>query len=693
MTPENAALAIRELRKEYLVGGEALPVLKGIQIVVPRGDYVAIMGPSGSGKSTFLNLLGCLDQATSGEFILGGENVAELDDDRLAEIRARNIGFVFQSYNLIPSLTVLENIQAPLFYCKHITDEDRARSIQLAKRVGLEERLDHRPPQLSGGQQQRAGIARILINNPQFILADEPTGNLDSVTTVEILNLLDELNAEGKTIVMVTHEEEVAQRARRIVRLRDGVVQSDVRHREVEPANKKAMEVVEPQITFRDRFDTAMKQFLRPWLLGVKSLYLHPMRSMLTVLGIFIGVASVIWLLAIGEGISAKAQEEINRLGPTNIIVNSIQPPSDPKNPMNRLYGVTQLEIDGMLATVPTIVKAVPYQQSARAQLRFGGRMVERRLRGVTTGYLGISHLETKKGSFMTDLHLSGEEKVCVLGSIVAKELFPYEEPIGKSVHITTFDVSDYYRVVGIVAPTGKTPEETATDPDAQTLFVPITTYWRNISDYFSRDDKGDPTVAAVTFQIRSQDDVMETAKLLRQRFDELHVKEDFQVTVPLELLQRAKNTRIMFIAMLGLVAAISLVVGGIGIMNIMLATVTERTREIGIRRALGAKRRDITRQFLVETVVLSVVGGLVGIIAGFLATPAIVALRGFLNHTVPDMMAAAPDSIQTLVPIVVPWSIPLAFGISVVVGMAFGLYPANRAASMNPIEALRHVN
>jgi putative ABC transport system ATP-binding protein len=227
----NYAVRIDDLCKFYYLGGETVQALAGVSLEVPQGDYVAIMGPSGSGKSTLLNLLGCLDRPTRGRFFLGDVDVAQLNDDDLSEIRASRIGFVFQSYNLIPQLTVLENIEVPLYYRGQITPEDRQRCQDLAVLVGLGKRLDHRPTQLSGGQQQRAGIARSLVNNPYFILADEPTGNLDSVTTSEILQLLDDLNDAGKTIIIVTHEEDVAQRSRRIVRLRDGLVQSDERTR------------------------------------------------------------------------------------------------------------------------------------------------------------------------------------------------------------------------------------------------------------------------------------------------------------------------------------------------------------------------------------------------------------------------------------------------------------------------------
>jgi putative ABC transport system ATP-binding protein len=223
------AASIRDLRKDYVLSGETVHALRGVSFDVPEGDYISIMGPSGSGKSTLLNLLGCLDRPTAGSFLLGGEDVARMSDDALSETRATRIGFVFQSYNLLPALTVVENIEMPLFYAGQINAETRERCVDLAKLVGLGTRLDHRPSQLSGGQQQRVAIARSLVNNPRFMLADEPTGNLDTATTEEILELLASLNAEGRTIIMVTHETDVAAHTARTIMLRDGIIQYDER--------------------------------------------------------------------------------------------------------------------------------------------------------------------------------------------------------------------------------------------------------------------------------------------------------------------------------------------------------------------------------------------------------------------------------------------------------------------------------
>jgi hypothetical protein len=396
--------------------------------------------------------------------------------------------------------------------------------------------LDHRPTQLSGGQQQRAGIARSLINDPKFILADEATGNLDSVTTGEILNLLDELNAEGKTIVMVTHEEDVARRARRIVRLRDGVVLSDERHRPIDPLPAAATAPKPTKIlTQRERLETATRQFIRPWALGVKSLHLHPMRSILTVLGIFIGVASVIWLLAIGEGISAKAQEEIARLGATNIIVTSVEPPRNPKNPYDRLYGVTRNDYETLQRVVPTISRVVPLRSTERATYGFESRQDEKPLKGVTADYAALKQIKVLRGSFITDAHVLDEAKVCVMGSGLAARLFPYQDPIGKSIHVHRYYGNDYYQVIGVVEPSG------TADPmegDSVCLFIPLSTYWRNIYDIYSRDDKGLPTVSEVTFQVSNQQSIRETAEIIRSHLASTHGKDDFNVMVPLELLE-----------------------------------------------------------------------------------------------------------------------------------------------------------
>ena len=436
--------------------------------------------------------------------------------------------------------------------------------------------------------------------------------------------------------------------------------------------------------------------WLRTWQLGVKSLSLHPLRSLLTVLGIFIGVASVIWLLAIGEGISRKAQEQIEGLGATNIIIRTIKPPSEVTERVSGIlpYGVTRDDFERLQTTIPTIVQAIPIRE-LRRRFTYGGRMVDGRMVGCTPEYADITRLEVDRGHFITDVEYRQKQNHCVLAAGTAERLFPLEDPLGKAIHIE----DPYYVVVGVMKPRAATAAiggSLAAQEFHSDVYVPISTLWSRVGDLVITRRSGSferesVQLSQITLRVDKVENVMETADLVKQTMAQYHRMEDYAVTVPLELLEQAKTTRLMFIIFMGLIAAISLVVGGIGIMNIMLATVTERTREIGIRRALGAKRRDIIRQFLVETVSLSVVGGATGVLAGLTCQPVMAQARKLLEHMLPRVMEQLPEVIRAVEPTVVPWSIPLAFGISVTIGVIFGIYPAMRAAAMDPIEALRH--
>ncbi len=680
---QTVALRVRGLHKDYQLGSEPIRVLKGIDLDVPHGDYLAIMGPSGSGKSTLLNVLGGLDTPTSGRYIIGDRDVNNLTDDELAKIRAEKIGFVFQAYNLLPQLDLLENIEVPLAYNGAMTGSDRVRASELARLVGLEGQTGHRPAELSGGQQQRAGIARSLVNQPQFILADEATGNLDSLTTNEILDLFDDLNDRGTTIVMVTHEEEVARRARRIVRLRDGIIESDQRIRE--PA--RAFEATVP----RAGRPSPVRLRLRDLRVGLKSLLMHPLRSMLTVLGIFIGVASVIWLLAISEGIASKANEQIEELGAKNIIVMTSRPSSDELDGKKiYYYGLTEEDCWHLERNIPSVDLVIPFYRRTGREFRYADRVVLGEINACTPQYHDLYSLQVRQGRFLTDSDNEDIANVCVLSAEVARDLFKHEDPLGKSIHI----LDDFFRVVGVVAPRAEleSVEDTSRRQDfSDNVYIPLKTYWTHFGESYSVGNNGGRALSQITLRLKDQHDAVATGQAVEQALSRTHLYTDYTVGVPLKLLEQAQNTRMMFITMMGLLAGISLLVGGIGIMNIMLATVTERTREIGIRRALGARRGDITRQFLIETVLLSVAGGITGILAGLTCGSALEFFRWIMDKALPQVMESLPATVQSMEPIIIPWSIPIAFGISVGVGVIFGLYPARRAAAMSPIDALRH--
>jgi putative ABC transport system permease protein len=439
-----------------------------------------------------------------------------------------------------------------------------------------------------------------------------------------------------------------------------------------------------------------MRLWIRTWQLGVKSLLLHPLRSLLTILGIFIGVASVIWLLAIGEGISKKAQEQIEGLGADNIIVRSVKPPNeslpDSRGPIP--YGLTRDDYYRLTETIPTIDRALPIRE-LRRQFRHNDRLVDGRLVGCTPEYALVTHLEVDRGHFISDAELEQKEKTCALAAEVADRLFPFENPIGQSVRVE----EDYYTIVGVMKPRESTAGiggSLAAQDFTDDIYIPISTLWTRIGDVVVTRRSGSfegeiLQLTQITLRVDKIDNVLATADVVRNVVAAKHRIVDYAITVPLDLLEQAKTTRLMFIVFMGLIAAISLIVGGIGIMNIMLATVTERTREIGIRRALGAKRSDITRQFLAETIVLSIAGGLTGVAGGLTCGLVTEWLRSGLEYFFPQVMENLPDVVHTISPQIVPWSIPMAFGISVGVGLIFGLYPATRAAAMDPIEALRH--
>ncbi|MCI0335216.1 MAG: ABC transporter permease [Planctomycetes bacterium] len=433
--------------------------------------------------------------------------------------------------------------------------------------------------------------------------------------------------------------------------------------------------------------------WLRTLQLSVKSLLMHPLRSSLTVLGIFIGVSSVIWLLALGEGISRAAQEQISSLGALNIIVRTVKPSADEAQESG--FGLTRADYLRLLATVPTIDKAIPMRVLPTIEFRYRTRRMEGRLVGTTPDYAEVTRLAVDRGRFLTDADLEEERNYCVLAAEVAEDLFPASEPIGKEIMVN----DDFYEVVGVMrkrSPSAGIGGSLAAEVFSSDVYVPITTLWRREGDMIVSIKPGQfqreiNEVTQVTIQVKGRDLVLPTADVVRNTIQYAHTLPDFAVVVPLELLEQARTTQLMFIVFLGLIAAISLVVGGIGIMNIMLATVIERTREVGIRRALGAKKSDITRQFLTESVVLSVLGGVLGILGGAVCQPLTVLARGALFRWFPDQMATVPKLIQEMEPQLIPWSIPLAFLISVLVGIIFGVYPAARAAGLDPIEALRH--
>ena len=440
-----------------------------------------------------------------------------------------------------------------------------------------------------------------------------------------------------------------------------------------------------------------MTTWVRTFQLGIKSLLLHPMRSMLTILGIFIGVASVIWLLAIGEGISQEAQRQIEQLGAQNIIVRSIKPPAEALGDgIVAVYGLNNREYEMLLETLPQIEHAVPIREVKRT-FQFQSVAVDGRLVGSTPKYYETAKLTIDRGRFLTDSDYDKNKNYCVLAKGVASKLFPYQDPIGQKILLP--ELNDFFEIVGVLKHRGATAGiggSFAAQDYTKDVYIPLTTMKQRLGRTIFRRVGGSfggefVELNQATLQIRNVDDVISTATMIKDSLRHHNDMGDIEVVVPLELLERARATRIVIMFGMCIIAGVSLLVGGIGIMNIMLATVTERTREIGIRRALGARQSAIIRQFLVETITLSVLGGLIGIAFGFFGPFVIINLRDVMYLYFRQKMSGFPPAFETMTPEIVRASVPISFGIAVLIGTFFGIYPAIRAAKMDPIEALRH--
>lgn len=445
-------------------------------------------------------------------------------------------------------------------------------------------------------------------------------------------------------------------------------------------------------------FSSKILQTLR---LGIKSLLLHKLRSVLAVLGIMIGVTAVIWLVAMGEGVSYQAQQQIKDLGAENIIIRSIKPSgqsSGVSSSMFMSYGILRDDFKRIVSTVPTVKRATPLRELQK-EARYIEHTTDIRLVGCTPSYLSMNNLRMGKGRFISDRDLEKVDNVCVLAFDTAKQLFPYENPINRAIQIDR----DFYTVVGVTqerAASGNIGGSFTGQDYNKDVYIPLETLRARIGDQVLTSKSGSREgeivqLSQLTITVNDITEVEETAAIIRILLQKFHKNEDYSIIVPKELLKQAKVLQTMFRVLSVVIAGISLLVGGIGIMNIMLATVTERTREIGIRRALGAKRRDIIQQFLSETIVLSATGGLCGVALGYLCGHPWGGVIGWSRWTMaeffPNWMKDLPDVIQNLTPIIADWSVAVAFFISVIVGVVFGIYPAQRAAMMDPIEALRH--
>ena len=714
-------IELRDIYKTYHLGEIDVPVLRGISLTVSQGEFVALMGTSGSGKTTLMNILGCLDRPSSGEFWLDGQDVVALSADEWAQLRNQKIGFVFQTFNLLPRTSALENVIMPLSYtAAHLSDrEGRQRAGDLLQRVGLGDRLDHEPSQLSGGQQQRVAIARALINNPSILFADEPTGNLDSKTSEEVLELFRRLNEEeGVTIILVTHDENVARYARRIIRIHDGVAEAEepqtqkAQGRQVGSSPPAGSEVVA-------KLRSGLAWLRLQWMVrtALHGLRRNVMRAALTTLGIVIGVAAVIAMMEIGSGSSSAIQATIASMGANNLLILPGTASSGGVSfGAGSVMTLTPQDSEAILNESPAVRGSVPVVR-ARTQVIYGNRnWVPSFIYGTTPAWLDIREWGLAEGDMFTNRDVRNASKVCVLGQRLVRELFQNENPIGKEVRVQNVS----FRVVGVL--NAKGANMMGMDQD-DVLLAPWTTIkfrvtgssatTANQSAGGSGSGSGTTTTVNSLNQIypnaqnqlypipsatqaadtpqpvrfinvdqiltagRSTQEIPAAIKQITQILRERHrigpgEPDDFNIRDMTEMTKALSSTSDMMTKLLLAVALISLLVGGVGIMNIMLVSVTERTREIGLRMAVGAWSRDILQQFLAESVILCFCGGAAGILAGRGIS---LLVRAFLGWPTELSISA----------------IVAAFVVSVTVGIVFGFYPAWKASRLDPIIALRY--
>lgn len=649
-------ITLENLYRHYPSGDGFTTVLKDVNLTIGRGEMVAIVGASGSGKSTLMNILGCLDRPSEGKYFISGRETSELEPDELAELRREHFGFIFQRYHLLNELTAIGNVEIPAIYAGQSRADRQDRAVEILERLGMGDRTHHRPGQLSGGQQQRVSIARSLINNADVILADEPTGALDTHSGEEVLKILEELHREGKTIIIVTHDRNVAARAQRIIEISDGEIISDTTRDAIDEADSTVNAIItttEAQVKIRSAVGTAVDRFNEAFLMALRSMNAHRLRTFLTMLGIIIGIASVVCVVALGKGSQKQVLDQISSLGTNTLEIFPGRGFGDRNSAR-----ITTLTIDDAneLAKQPYIMAATP-TVSTPATVRFGAIEANALINGVGEQYFITRGSKLADGRFFDQQSVSDVALEAVIDENTRKTLFAdfSGSPVGQVIILKNVPV----RIVGIIQP----EQGGFGSSENLSIYLPYTTVQTRMT--------GSRALRSLTLRINDDTSPDLAEKAVTMFLKQRHGEEDFTILNTDDIRKTITSTTQALTLLVSAIALISLFVGGIGVMNIMLVSVSERINEIGVRMAVGARRSDILQQFLIEAVLVCLIGGVLGIIMamgfGWL----------FRQFNTPFQLIYSP------------FSIVAAFICSSLIGICFGFLPARNASKLDPVAAL----
>ena len=637
-------IKLENISKTFKFGENEIYALKNINLTIQKGEFVAIIGQSGSGKSTLMNILGALDTPSSGSYFIDGREISRFDLDELAMLRSKKFGFVFQRYNLISTLNSMQNVALSAVYAGVEKSVREAKANEILSDLGLGDKTQNLPNKLSGGQQQRVSIARALINGGEIILADEPTGALDSKSGIKVMEIIKNLHEKGHTIILVTHDPNIAKWANRIIEIKDGKILSDTKKSELK------FELKEQNLPQKREFSANFDRFKESFKMSISSIFAHKLRSILTMLGIIIGVMSVICVIALGKGSQEQIMSSIKRIGTNTIEIFPGSGFGDMRS--GRIKTLTRDDAS-YLAKQNFLDYSTPNTNTSGV-MTYANKNINASLRGGGKYSLAVNGITLQSGRTFSADDIENSRAVVIIDQNAKNELFADENPIGKTIFFNRRPLS----IIGVAA-----PNDAFGSSENVRIYAPYTSVINNIT--------GDRYIHSITVKVKDDIDSQVAEGRVKKLLSQKHGKSDFFTFNSDTIKQTVESTTQTMQLLIASIAAISLIVGGIGVMNIMLVSVTERTKEIGIRMAIGARKSDIMQQFLIEAVLLCVLSGIIGVILAFFAGE----IFNWLNLDFVMRFSVAP--------------VVLSLVASSVIGIIFGYIPALQASKLNPIDAL----